>query len=664
MSHASPNAALDAKAVNCLKALVMDATRKANSGHPGGPMSSADMAYVLFREFLRLDPADPAWPNRDRFVLSAGHESSLLYGLLHYCGFLGMDDLRDFRQLHSRTPGHPEVGVAPGVEATTGPLGQGFAMSVGMATAEAQLRHRFGEPYVNHWTYALASDGDLQEPVALGAAALAGIWGLGRLIVLYDKNEIQLAGPTSRCDCTDYRKVFEGLCWQVIDIDGHDHQAIREAIAAAKAETGRPTLIVGHTIMAKGTANLEGDFNTHGAPLSPEEIAASKTKMGLDPEQSFFVPEAVMTHFQAHFGGLAAEAGKWRRELVKRLDREDEFADLWERHFQDRSDLRLSMPAFEPGQKMATRKAWGACLNALTDQLPNLTGGSADLDPSNQTVKFRETTGVFCADEHGGRNLSFGVREFPMGAILNGMALHGGVIPFGATFLTFSDYERNALRMSALQQLPVLHVFTHDSFYVGEDGPTHQPIEHASSLRLIPDMLVMRPADANETAACLTLALKQDKRPTCLLLTRQGLPVLDPAEHPGLVGGPAKGGYVLKDSKGAPEVVIAASGSEVSLALAAAEILGPDTVRVVSIPCMELFDAQPESYRNEVIPEAPLLAAAEAGRPELWRKYVGRKGVILGIDHFGHSAPASDLEKEYGFTPQALADLIRARRDA
>lgn len=664
MSHASPHAELDAKAVNHLKGLIMDAVRKANSGHPGGPMSSADMAYVLFREFLRFDPADPSWANRDRFVLSAGHESSLLYGLLHYCGFLDMDDLMSFRQLNSRTPGHPEVGVAPGVEATTGPLGQGLAMAVGMATAEAQLRHRFGEPLVSHHTFALASDGDLQEPVALGAAALAGIWGLGRLIVLYDKNGIQLAGPTSRCDCTDYRQVFEGLCWQVLDIDGHDHEAIREAISQAKAETGRPTLIVGHTIMAKGTATLEGDFNTHGAPLSPEEIAASKKKMGLDPDKSFFVPNDVMTHFQAHFGAMAAEAGRWRRELVKRLDQGDEFADNWEMHFADRRDLRLRMPAFEPGQKMATRKAWGACLDALTDQLPNLTGGSADLDPSNQTVKFRETTGVFCAGEHGGRNLSFGVREFPMGAILNGMALHGGVVPFGATFLTFSDYERNALRMSALQQLPVLHVFTHDSFYVGEDGPTHQPIEHTSSLRLIPGMLVMRPADANETSACLELALKEEKRPTCLLLTRQGLPVLDPAEHPGLTDGPARGGYVLKDALGEPEVVIVASGSEVSLAMDAAKLLGEDTVRVVSMPCMELFDAQPESYRAQVIPDGPLLAAAEAGRPELWRKYVGRKGVILGIDHFGHSAPAGELEKQYGFTPETLAELIRARRDA
>ena len=500
--------------------------------------------------------------------------------------------------------------------------------------------------------------------MALGSAALAGIWGLGRLIVLYDKNEIQLAGPTSRCDCTDYRKVFEGLCWQVIDIDGHDHQAIREAIEQAKAETSRPTLIVGHTVIAKGTAGREGDYNTHGAPLPPEEIAASKVKMGLDPDKSFHVPESVLIHVRAHFGALAATAGRWRRELIKRLDKGDEFADAWEQHFTERRDLRLSMPAFEPGQKMATRKAWGACLDAITSQLPHLTGGSADLDPSNQTVTFRETTGVFCAGEHGGRNLSFGVREFPMGAILNGMALHGGVVPFGATFLTFSDYERNALRMAALQQLPVLHVFTHDSFYVGEDGPTHQPIEHVSSLRLIPDMLVMRPADANETAVCLELALKQDKRPTSLMLTRQGLPVLDPAAHPGLADGVAKGGYVLKDATGAPEVVIVASGSEVSLAMAAADLLGPDTVRVVSMPCMELFDAQPESYRTEVIPDGPLLVAAEAGRPELWRKYVGRRGIILGMDHFGHSAPASDLEKKYGFTPEALAELIRARRDA
>jgi len=649
------NPEMDAKAVNVIKGLVMDSVRKANSGHPGGPMSSADMAYILFKDFLNFDPDSADWFNRDRFVLSAGHESSLLYALLNLSGFLEIEDLKNFRQWGSRTPGHPECDMAPGVEATTGPLGQGFGMAVGMATAEAVLRERLGKDICSHYTYALASDGDIQEPIALGAAALAGLWGLGKLIVFYDSNDIQLAGPTARCDCMDYAKAFEAMCWQVITIDGHDHEAIRKAVINAQLETARPTLIIGKTVMAKGTATLEGDYNTHGAPLSPEEIAASKTKMGLDPEKFFDVPGEVVTHFRSRFGHLEAEVGKWRRKLAMKLDEGGEFETLWQAVTGRREDLKLELPAFTPGESVATRKAWGAGLNAIMNQLPLLVGGSCDLDPSNQTVKFRDTVGIFGQDNRSGRNLSFGVREFPMGAILNGMALHGGIVPFGATFLVFSDYERNALRMSALQKLPVLHVFTHDSFYVGEDGPTHQPIEHVSSLRLIPNMLVLRPADAYETNACLNIALTQAERPSCLMLTRQGLPVLDPAQ----VGdGPAKGGYVLADCDGAPEIVIMASGSEVSLALAAAKRLEGKRVRVVSIPCMELFDEQPADYRAAVIPAGAFKVAVEAGRPELWYKYTGTDGLIHGLTHFGASAPAKVLEQEYGFTPEKLSALI------
>jgi len=646
---------MDTKAVNTIKGLVMDSVRKANSGHPGGPMSSADMAYILYKDFLNFDPDNASWFNRDRFVLSAGHESSLLYSLLHLSGFLDIDDLKAFRQWGSRTPGHPECDMAPGVEATTGPLGQGFAMSVGMAVAETVLRARLGDEICSHYTYALASDGDIQEPITLGSAALAGLWGLGKLIVFYDSNDIQLAGPVSRCDCMDYAKAFEAMCWQVITIDGHDHEQIRKAVISAQLETGRPTLIIGKTIMAKGTANLEGDYNTHGAPLSPEEIAASKLKMGLDPEKFFDVPEDVLTHFRSRFGHLNAECGKWRRNLVTKLDEGGDFEALWRTVTQERKDLVLKMPEFTPGEMVATRKAWGSALNELMHQLPLLVGGSADLDPSNQTVKFRETVGIFGSDNPLGRNLSFGVREFPMGAILNGMALHGGVIPFGATFLVFSDYERNALRMSALQKLPVLHVFTHDSFYVGEDGPTHQPIEHVSSLRLIPEMLVMRPADAYETTACLQIALTQPERPTCLMLTRQGLPVLDPA----LVGdGPQKGGYVLADCEGVPEIVIMASGSEVSLSLKTAKLLEHKRVRVVSIPSMELFDEQSKEYRASVIPAKAFKVAVEAGRPDLWYKYTGTDGLIHGLTHFGASAPGKVLEEQYGFTPEKLAALI------
>ncbi|MCK9239931.1 transketolase [Desulfocurvus sp.] len=660
MEHTT-DSALDALAVSTLKGLIMDATRKANSGHPGGTMSSADMAYVLFKETLRFDPKDPAWFDRDRFVLSAGHESMLLYGLLHLRDLLDIDDLKAFRQWGSRTPGHPEHDATPGVEATTGPLGQGMSMAVGMAVAEAMLRHRLGEDICDHRTYALASDGDLQEPVALGSAALAGKWGLGRLTVLYDSNKMQLAGPTSRCDGTDYRMVFEGMGWQVLEIDGHDHQAIRAALAQARAEAARPTLIIGHTIMAKGAATLEGDYNTHGAPLAPEEIAATKAKLGLDPEKDFQVPAEVLTHFRSRFGHLSAESGKWHRKLTALLDSDPDFAALWEAVTARRPSLRLRWPEFAPGTQVATRKAWGAALNEIMNQLPLLAGGSADLDPSNQTVKFREAVGVFGPDNPGGRNLSFGVREFPMGAVLNGMALHGGIIPFGATFLTFSDYERNALRMSALQKLPVLHVFTHDSFYVGEDGPTHQPVEHVSSLRLIPNMLVLRPADANETNACLNIALTQAERPSCLMLTRQGLPVIDPAAHPAVLDGPARGGYVLADCQGEPEVVFLASGSEVQLVMRAAALLEGVLCRVVSVPSFELFDEQDAAYRAAVLPAGALKVAVEAGRPDLWHKYVGTEGIAFGLSHFGASAPAKDLERHYGFTPDTIADMVRAR---
>ncbi|GAB6176485.1 transketolase [Desulfobaculum senezii] len=647
--------ALDAKAVNVLKALVMDATRKANSGHPGGPMSSADMAYILFKDFLRFDPTNPDWFNRDRFILSAGHESSLLYGLLHFCDYLDIEDLKAFRQFGSKTPGHPEIEI-PGVEVTTGPLGQGFAMGVGEAVAEAMLRAKTGKDAVDHHTYVLASDGDLQEPVALGAASLAGLWGLGKLVVLYDKNDVQLAGPTDRCDCIDYKAVFEGMCWNVIDIDGHDHTAIRKAISDAQLSS-RPTLIIGHTVMAKGTATREGDHETHGAPLPPEEIAATKEKWGLDPKADFQVPEEVLTHFQSNFGFYEAEAKKWSRKIVERRENDADFNALWASVTAERTDLKLNLPEFEAGSSVATRKAWGACLNEIMHQLPLLAGGSADLDPSNQTAKFRDTVGVFCADDHSKRNLSFGVREFPMGAILNGMAAHGGVIPFGATFLVFSDYERNALRMSALQKLPVLHVFTHDSFYVGEDGPTHQPVEHVSSLRLIPDLLVFRPADAYETRASLEIALTQTDRPSTLLLTRQGLPVLAPASYPSVVDGPAKGGYILEDCEGEPDVTIMASGSEVSLAMETAKQLDGRKVRIVSIPCHELFDEQPEEYRNAVL-GGGLRVAVEAGSTALWYKYAGIDGIVYGMDHFGASAPAGELAKEYGFTPENLSRII------
>ncbi|WP_419785697.1 transketolase [Pseudodesulfovibrio sp.] len=648
------------KTIAVVKGLIMDGIAKANSGHPGGAMSSSDYATILFSEFLNFNPDDAGWFNRDRFILSAGHESMLLYSLLHLCGFVSMDDLKQFRQLGSLTPGHPEVHLTPGVEATTGPLGQGFAMSVGFASAEAYLREKLGDDVMNHYTYVLSSDGDLQEPIALGAASLAGLWGLGKLIVYYDSNMIQLAGPCAKSDCTDHRKVFEGMCWHVIDVDGHNHDEIRAAIKAGQAETAKPTLIIGHTTMAKGCATMEGSHETHGAPLKADEIAATKKKLGL-PQDEFYAPADVVEGFRARFEGLRATAADWQKTVDAKLSADAAFAEMWGHVTLPRPELKINWPTFTPGESVATRKAWGTCLNEVMDSLPTLVGGSADLDPSNQTLKFRNTYGDFGVDGYDRRNFAFGVREFPMAAIMNGMQLHGGLLPFGATFLTFSDYCRNAIRMSALQDLPVLYVFTHDSFWVGEDGPTHQPIEHVSSLRLIPELIDLRPADANETAVCLDVALKQEKHPSVIFLTRQGLPVLDPAEYPAIVDGPRKGGYVLKDCDGTPELILIASGSEVSLALETAKLF-KRKVRVVSMPSSKLFDAQPESYKNAVLPpEVTARAAAEAGRTDGWYKYVGLNGVVLGLDHFGASAPGKILSDKYGFTPENFARMIREK---
>jgi transketolase len=650
---------LDALAVSAVKGLVLDATRKASSGHPGGSMSAADFVYVVFKDFLRFDPDDTSWFNRDRFVLSFGHASPLLYSMLCLTGHLEVDQLMDFRQWESITPGHPENGLTPGVEATTGPLGQGMSTAVGLAAAEAHLRARLGQETCSHHTYVAVSDGDLQEPITYGAASLAGLWGLGRLIVLYDANAVQLAGPVAECECTDYARVYGGICWQVIEVDGHDHDEIRRAVEQAREDVNRPSLIVCRTVMAKGSATMEGRHETHGAPLPPEEIAATKTGLGLPADKTFHLPPEVVDHFRAHLPDLRLEAAAWRAALADRLARDTEFARLWETMWHPPSRRSLAWPEFDPETKMATRKAWGQCLMGLVEQMPFLVGGSADLDPSNQTQKFKETVGNFCAD-HANRNFSFGVREFPMAAIANGLALHGGLTPFTATFLAFADYSRSALRMSALQHVPVLHVFTHDSFHVGEDGPTHQPVEHVSSLRLIPNMNVLRPADANETAACLNLALTSETRPACLCLTRQGLPVLDPALYPAVKDGPRHGGYVLADCEGEPEVIILAAGSEVSLALETAAMLDTLRIRVVSMPCTNIFDEQSAEYKDKVLPPScTRRVAVEAGASDLWHKYVGRCGLILGMDHFGHSAPAAVLAEKYGFTPRNLAALIQ-----
>ena len=641
------------------KGLVMDMVRKANSGHSGGPMSSADFAHILFTEYLNFNPNDPEWFNRDRFVLSAGHESALLYAMLIQIGWLDMKDIQSFRQLHSRTPGHPEVEI-PGVEATTGPLGQGFGMAVGMATAESILRGQFTElvdnadALVGHYTYVLASDGDFQEPISLGAGSMAGHWGLSRLIVYYDSNNAQISGKVDRADSTNYALVFEGFGWHVQEIDGHNHDQIREAIEKAQV-VDRPSLIIGTTLMAQGSATMEGDHETHGAPLPQEEIDATKEKLGL-PEEKFYLPKVVLDYFQSRFAELRELVSKWDKASKAAKENAD-FEALWEIAINGTLP-EISYPEFEPGSSLATRKAFGATLDKFAEQVPSIIGGSADLEPSNYTGNFAKRYGDFSRENRTGRNLAFGVREFPMAAALNGMALHGGVIPFGGTFLVFADYERPALRLAAIQQCGVIHEFTHDSFYVGEDGPTHQPIEHAMALRAIPNFNVFRPADAKESSACFRLAMDQKETPNALLLTRQGVQVLE-LEMDSIVDGVSKGAYSVMDCDN-PELVFLATGSEVSLAIDVAKSMNDKRIRIVSMPCWEIFEKQSDEYKTSLIPDrGAMKISMEAGIIHGWEKYIGPNGLSIGINHFGASAPGKNLAKEFGFTADQVEVKIR-----
>ena len=641
------------------KGLVMDMVRKANSGHSGGPMSSADFAHILFTEYLNFNPDDPEWFNRDRFVLSAGHESALLYAMLIQIGWLDMKDIQSFRQLHSRTPGHPEVEI-PGVEATTGPLGQGFGMAVGMATAESILRGQFtqlvdnADALVGHYTYVLASDGDFQEPITLGAGSMAGHWGLSRLIVYYDSNNAQISGKVDRSDSTNYALVFEGFGWHVQEIDGHNHDQIREAIEKAQV-VDRPSLIIGTTFMAQGSATMEGDHETHGAPLPQEEIDATKEKLGL-PEEKFYLPKVVLDYFQSRFAELRELVSKWDKASKAAKENAD-FEALWEIAINGTLP-EISYPEFEPGSSLATRKAFGATLDKFAEQVPSIIGGSADLEPSNYTGNFAKRYGDFSRKNRTGRNLAFGVREFPMAAALNGMALHGGVIPFGGTFLVFADYERPALRLAAIQQCGVIHEFTHDSFYVGEDGPTHQPIEHAMALRTIPNFNVFRPADAKETSACFRLAMDQKETPNALLLTRQGVQVLE-LEMDSIVDGVSKGAYSVMDCDN-PELVFLATGSEVSLAIDVAKSMNDKRIRIVSMPCWEIFEKQSDEYKTSLIPDrGAMKISMEAGIIDGWEKYIGPNGLSIGINHFGASAPGNNLAEEFGFTAEQVEVKIR-----
>ena len=659
---------LDHRCINTLRTLAMDAVQKAASGHPGMPMGMADAAYVLWTRFLRHDPQDPTWLDRDRFVLSAGHGSMLLYSLLHLTGYdLPLEELKAFRQLGSLTPGHPEYGLTPGVETTTGPLGQGFANGVGMAMAERFLAATFNRPgfsIIDHHTYAIISDGDLMEGISHEAASLAGHLGLGKLIYLYDDNGITIEGSTDITFTEDVADRFRAYGWFVQQVDGHNADAVTEAIETAHGEAERPSLIACRTHIAYGSPNKQDDAEAHGAPLGEDEVARTKEQLGWPADVQFWVPDDVREVFRKAVadGGEAHEA--WSELFGRYAEAYPEEAALLERLLAGElpEGWQDAVPTFGASDgPMATRKASGSVLNAIAGKLPTMVGGSADLAPSNKTML--DGYGVFGADSAGGRNVHFGVREHAMGGILNGMALHGGLIPFGGTFLVFSDYMRPSVRLAALMELPVVYVWTHDSVWIGEDGPTHQPVEHLAALRAIPNLHVVRPADANETAAAWLSALEHRTAPTALVLTRQSLPVMDRDVLTGS-GGAARGGYVLSEAPdGEPEVLLIATGSEVHLALKAQECLANEGVqaRVVSMPCWACFDAQPTSYRDEVLPPGiTARLAIEAGVSMGWRRYVGSQGEVMGINHFGASAPYKDLTKAFGFTAEAVTERALA----
>jgi transketolase len=655
---------------NTVRGLAMDGVQKANSGHPGMPLGTADFASVLFFKFLKHNPTQPAWADRDRYVQSAGHGSMLIYSLLHLSGYdVSLDDLKKFRQWGSRTPGHPEYGHTPGVETTTGPLGQGCGNAVGMALAEAMLAERFNRPghtVVDHYTYVLCGDGDLMEGISHEAFSLAGHLGLHKLIAFYDCNRITIEGSTDLAYSDDVRKRFEGYGWNVMEVNGHDLVALEQALHAAQAEKQRPTMIIGHTRIGFGCPELEGSAETHGSPLGEENIRATKRVLGLPEDQHFYIPPEVPSWLDACRARWQKENADWDSRFAAYAKAYPELAAQWEQAQSGSlpADLATRLPVFPAGKAMATRAASGAVLQELAKALPHLVGGSADLAPSTSTLlKNLPSVGPRSYD---GRNLHFGIREHGMVAIINGMALHRGFLAYGATFLVFADYCRPSLRLAAIMGVPTITVFTHDSIFLGEDGPTHQAVEHLASLRVIPNMSVIRPADANETAQAWLVALGQQKRPTCLILTRQNVPVLDrtvcrPAN------GLLKGAYVLWEQGSPPELILMASGSEVALVLAAGQELARTgrAVRVVSMPSWDLFEAQSEEVRQSVLPDAcvPRLAV-EAGSTMGWERYVGGRGAILGLNRYGASAPASVLAEEFGFTVSRVIEeaqrLLRA----
>ncbi len=659
---------LDQLCINTIRCLAMDAVQKANSGHPGLPMGAAAMAYVLWTRFLRHNPRNARWPNRDRFVLSAGHGCMLLYSLLHLTGYdLSLEEIKQFRQWGSKTPGHPEHLLVEGIETTTGPLGQGFTNGVGMAIAGKYLAARFNRPgheVVDYKIYAIVSDGDLMEGVASEAASLAGHLGLDNLIYLYDNNHISIEGSTDLAFTEDRGKRFEAYGWFVQDLpDGNDLDAVDRAIRAAQAEKGRPSLIIARTHIAYGSPNKQDTAGAHGSPLGEEEVSLTKQNLGWPLEPKFYIPEEALEHFREAIDRGARADAEWQKRLEAYRREFPDLAKEWDGFVRGKlpEGWKSKIPVFKPSDgPLATRQASGKVLNAIAPGLPTLIGGSADLAPSTDTL----LKGVpdFQKGSYSGRNLHFGVREHGMGGILNGMAL-SGLVPYGATFLIFSDYTRPTIRLAALMEVRSIFVFTHDSVFLGEDGPTHQPIEHLPALRAIPNLCLIRPADANETAVAWRVAIERRGGPVALALTRQSLPVFD-REKFASAEGLARGAYVMAREKGdSPEIILIASGSEVALALEAFEKLSAEGVsaRAVSMPSWDLFEKQPPAYKDEVLPPSVTARLAiEAASTFGWDRYVGPRGAVIGMTRFGASAPYKVLAEKFGFT---AANIVRQARE-
>ncbi len=658
-------AATDELCINTIRFLAVDAVQKANSGHPGMPLGAAPMAYMLWDRFLKHNPGDPKWPDRDRFILSAGHASAMLYALLYLTGYdVPLEEIKNFRQWGSQTPGHPEYGLAPGVETTTGPLGQGFANGVGMAIAERWLAQHYNRPghgIINHYTYAIVSDGDLMEGVSSEAASLAGTLRLGKLIYLYDDNDVSIEGNTDITFTENVAQRFQAYGWHVIGpIDGMDISAVESAIRMAQSETTHPSLIIGKTVIGYGSPNKAGTGSAHGEPLGEEETRLTKERLGWAYGEPFTVPPEVLAHFRQAQERGRHQQQEWEARLeayrkaypdnARQLE-QDLRGDLPEEWDSELADL------FKAGDKpIATRTASGLVMNAIAPKVHSLMGGSGDLAPSTKTIL--KDKGDFGFEDYHGHNMHFGVREHAMGSIASGMALHGGIIPYTATFLIFYDYMRPPVRLAALMGIRVIYIFTHDSVGLGEDGPTHQPIEQLAGLRAVPNLVTIRPADAAETVEAWKVALEHRHGPTALVLTRQNLPVLDRTTL-APASGVQRGGYVLWEAMTPPDIIIIGTGSEVHIALEVGKLLQEKSVaaRVVSLPSWELFDAQPTEYRNEVLPpEIRRRVSIEASVPLGWERYVGLDGIAIGLPRFGASAPGKVIYEKLGLTPQRVVD--------